>query len=214
MKRKFLSVVMAVVVAVVCLTGCSGNLNKASFINAAKKYGMKEIEENLKLGEIMRDQNESNSVYYVEKDHDRMQLFFRDFAPDAEVKECVKAVEIIGKNDNKLPCSTYVYYLTAEDSKNAKETYKGLTKGISDPGNGRSDREEGEKDGVTYTIVYMGSDNFEDTDEQFTGEIVYGIYLKDDKIIWIYSFFDSTLDNNCVEGFCKSFGLVSPYTLR
>ena len=214
MKKKFLSVAMAVVMSVVCLAGCSGSFNKSSFISAAKKYGMKEIDDNWTLYEIMHDQENSNSVCYIEKDHDRMQLFFRDYAPDAEVKELVKAVETIGRNDNQIACSTYIYYLTAKDSENAKETYKGLTKTIIDPGDGGNDPEKGEKDGVTYTISYIGSNDIPNADDQFTGEIVYGVYLKGDKIIWLYSFYDSTLENKCVENFCKSLGLVSPYSMK
>ena len=190
MKRKILPVAMAVVMTVVYLAGCSGNFTKASFINAAKKCGMEKLDENMSLNEIMLNEEESHAVYYVEKDQDRMNLLITQYAPVAEVKEFVQAVETIGKSDDNKTCLTNVYYLTAVDSENAKEIYESLIITYDNP-------ENGEKDGVTYT-----------------GEIAYGVYLKGNNIIWIRSYFDSTLENNCVEDFCKSLGLVSPYTLK
>ena len=151
---------------------------------------------------------------YVEKDNKLMQLEVRDYAPDAEVKEFVRAIETIGKNDNKFHCSTYVYYLTLEDSKNAKKTYKQLTKNFANPGDKEAEPEEGEKNGVTYTICYIGSEDLQNLKEDYTGELAYGVYLKDNKIVWIRSYFDSDLDNDYVESICKSLGLVSPYTLK
>ena len=207
MKRKILPVAMAVVMTVVCLAGCSGNFTKASFINAAKKCGMEKLDENMSLNEIMLNEEESHAVYYVEKDQDRMNLLITQYAPVAEVKEFVQAVETIGKSDDNKTCLTNVYYLTAVDSENAKEIYESLIITYDNP-------ENGEKDGVTYTICYFGPEDSPNANDQFTGEIAYGVYLKGNKIIWIRSYFDSTLENNCVEDFCKSLGLVSPYTLK
>ena len=212
MKRKFLSVAMTVVMAVVCLTGCSGNFSKNSFISAARKYGMKEIEDDMELRDIDIDRENSNSAYYVEKDYERMQFLFSGLEPDAEVKELVKAVEIIGCNDNQVSCSTNAYYLTAKDSKNAKKIYKALATQFVNPGESETYLDEGEKDGITYTIGYFIFDDITDANDRI--EAVYGVYLKDDKVIWIYSVYDSTLENSCFESFCKSLGLVSPYTLK
>ena len=205
MKTKFLSVAMAAVMGLVCLTGCSGNFTKNAFINAAKKNGMKELDGDRTLNEIMRDQEESDSVYYIENDQRLMQIEIRDYAPDAEVKVLVKAVETIGKSDDHKSCLTLVYFITFEDSENAKKTYKQLIKRYEDP-------ENGEKDGVTYSINYLGPDDRPNPDGKITGDIAYGVYLKDDTIIWIRSSYDSALENDCVEDFCKSLGLVSPYT--
>ena len=214
MKRKLLSFAMAVVMSAVCLAGCSGGWSRSAFISAAKKYGLKELDGDKTLREVLLDEEESASVYYVEKDNKLMQLEIRDYAPDAEVKEFVRAIETIGKNDNKFHCSTYVYYLTLEDSKNAKKTYKQLTKNFANPGDKEAEPEKGEKNGVTYTICYIGSEDLQNVKEDYTGELAYGVYLKDNKIVWIRSYFDSELDNDYVESICKSLGLVSPYTLK
>ncbi|WP_185752518.1 hypothetical protein [Butyrivibrio sp. AE2032] len=52
MKKKLFSVVIAVVMTVVCLAGCSGDFTKESFISAAKKIGMKELEDTQELTRI------------------------------------------------------------------------------------------------------------------------------------------------------------------
>ena len=207
MKKKFLSVAMAVVMGVVCLTGCSGSFSKNSFISTAKKNGMKQLDPDKTLNEIMMDQESSEAVYYIEKDQRLMQIEIRDNAPDAEVKALVRAVETIGKSDDHVSCLTMVYFITAEDSKNAKKTYEQLIERFEDP-------ESGEKNGVTYTITYIAPNDRPGADGSFTGDIAYGIYLKGDTIIWIRSYYDYTMENDCVENFCKSFGLVSPYTLK
>ena len=153
MKRKLLSFAMAVVMSAVCLAGCSGGWSRSAFISAAKKYGLKELDGDKTLREVLLDEEESASVYYVEKDNKLMQLEVRDYAPDAEVKEFVRAIETIGKNDNKFHCSTYVYYLTLEDSKNAKKTYKQLTKNFANPGDKEAEPEEGEKNGDYWNYL-------------------------------------------------------------
>ena len=70
MKRKLLSVAMSVVMAVACLTGCSGSgdFSKSSFISAAKKNGMEEIKETTKLSHILADDGEHIAYYYDDKD--------------------------------------------------------------------------------------------------------------------------------------------------
>ena len=86
---------MAVVMSAVCLAGCSGGWSRSAFISAAKKYGLKELDGDKTLREVLLDEEESASVYYVEKDNKLMQLEVRDYAPDAEVKEFVRAIETI-----------------------------------------------------------------------------------------------------------------------
>ena len=64
--RKRLFRMAAAVMTVVCLTGCSGNFSKASFINAAKKNGMKEVEDTTELTKIMADPGKTKAMYYVD----------------------------------------------------------------------------------------------------------------------------------------------------
>ena len=111
------------------------------------------------------------------------------------------AVEGIGKNDGHGKCTTRAFYLTVKDSDTAEELYNSVKRGLVKP-------EEGKKNGVTYTISYQGSHN-----EGSTVELAIGVYLMDNHIVWIRSDYDTTLKNKTVENFCKSLGLVSPYTL-
>ena len=205
MRRKILSFAMAVVMAVVCLTGCSGNFSKSSFISAAKKNGMEEIKETTKLSHILADDGEHIAYYYDDKD---IKVFdfagspFSDHISASYVNEFVMAVEGIGKTDDHGRCTTRVYYVTVKDSKTAEDIYNSAKRGLVKP-------EEGKKNGVTYTISYQGSKK-----EGSTVELAIGIYLKDNHLVWIRSDYDSSLKNKSVEGFCKSLGLVSPYTLK
>ena len=204
MKRKCLSVAMAVVMTVVCLTGCSGNFSKSSFISAAKNSGMEELKDTTKLGHIMAEPGETIAFYY---DIENMHLFeslgdpLTEYVSVNDVKECAMAVEGIGKNDDHGKCTTRAFYLTVKDSDTAEELYNSVKRGLVKP-------EEGEKNGVTYTISYQGSHN-----EGSTVELAIGVYLMDNHIVWIRSDYDTTLKNKTVENFCRSLGLVSPYTL-
>ena len=204
MNRKCLSVAMAVVMTVVCLTGCSGNFSKSSFISAAKNSRMEELKDTTKLGHIMAEPGETIAFYY---DIENMHLFeslgdpLTEYVSVNDVKECTMAVEGIGKTDDHGRCTTRIFYLTVKDCDVAEELYNSVKRGLVKP-------EEGEKNGVTYTISYQGSHN-----EGSTVELAIGVYLMDNHIVWIRSDYDTTLKNKTVENFCKSLGLVSPYTL-
>jgi len=195
---------MAAVMTVACLTGCSGNFSKSSFISAAKNSGMDELKDTTKLGHIMAEPGETIAFYY---DIENMHLFeslgdpLTEYVSVNDVKECTMAVEGIGKTDDHGRCTTRIFYLTVKDSDTAEELYNSVKRGLVKP-------EEGEKNGVTYTISYQGSHN-----EGSTVELAIGVYLMDNHIVWIRSDYDTTLKNKTVENFCKSLGLVSPYTL-
>ena len=145
MKRKLFSVAMAVVITVACLTGCSGNFSKSSFISAAKSSGMKEIKETTELSNILADPGEHIAFYY---DMD-IKLFeflggsLRDYASVKDVKECTMAIESIGETEDHGRCLTQIYFLTFKDSETAEEIYESAVKPL------RYGVEEGKKNGVT-----------------------------------------------------------------
>ena len=199
MKRNILSVAMAVVMAVVCLTGCSGNFAKSSFISAAKKNGMNELSEPKDLTLRRAGAGESYAIFYDVKESHLIESIspFSDYVSPNDVKDFVIAVESIGETDDHGSCITQAYFLTVKDSDTAEEIYESVIKPLVKP-------EEDEKDGITYAISYQGGS---------TVELAYGVYLKDNQIVLIRSDYDPSLKNDCVEGFCKSLGLVSPYTL-
>ena len=205
MKRKLLSVAMAAVMTVVCLTGCSGNFSKSSFISAAKNSGMKEIKETTELNNIFADQEKHVAFYYDDKNIKVYEFAgspFQDHVSKSYVDEFVMAGESIGKTDDRGRCLTRIYYVTVKDRDTAEEIYNSVKRGLVKP-------EEGNKNGVTYTISYQGPRNSQDS----TVELAIGVYLKDNHLVWIRSDYDVTLKNKTVEIFCKSLGLVSPYTL-
>ena len=211
MKTKCLAVAMAVVMSVVCLTGCSGSgsFSKASFISAAKKNGMKEIEDPKELMQNVAEPGKTKAMYY---DIENLQIveFLNNSLTDntsiSDVEEFVYATESIGETDEHGSCFTQVCFVTVKDSKTAEEIYENAIKPL------RFGAEDGKKDGVTYRISYQGPKDSQN--DGSTVELACGVYLKDNQIVWFRSDYQSTLKNNTVEGFCKSLGLVSPYTLR
>ena len=206
--RKRLFRMAAAVMAVVCLTGCSGNFSKASFINAAKKNGMKEVEDTTELTKIVADPGKTKAMYYDVENFQIIQYLEKPLTDNisvSDVKEFVYATESIGKTDDHSTSLTTVCFVTVKDSKTAKSIYKNAIKPL------RYGVEDGEKDGVTYTISYQGPEDSQN--DNSTVELACGIYLKGNQIVWIRSDYYSTMKNNTVEGFCRSLGLVSPYTL-
>lgn len=210
MKTRFLTVTMAVVMSVVCLTGCSGygSFSKASFISAAKNNGMKAVEDTKELTQIAAEPGKTKAMYY---DIENLQIVeylntsLTDNMSFLDVEEFVYATESIGKSDDHDSCLTKVCFVTVKDSKTAEEIYENAIKPL------RFGAEDGKKDGVTYRISYQGPKDSQN--DGSTVELACGVYLKDNQIVWIRSDYQSTLKNSTVEGFCKSLGLVSPYTL-
>ena len=205
MKKKLLLYAMVAVMTVVCLTGCSGDFSKSSFISAAKSSGMREIVETTELNQIFADQEKHIAFYYDDKNIKVFEFAgspFQDHVSKSYVDEFVMAGESIGKTDDRGRCLTRIYYVTVKDRDTAEEIYNSVKRGLVKP-------EEGNKNGVTYTISYQGPRNSQDS----TIELAIGVYLKDNHLVWIRSDYDVTLKNKTVEIFCKSLGLVSPYTL-
>lgn len=207
MKRKLFSIAMAVVMTVACLTGCSGSgeFSKSSFIGAAKKSGMKEIEDTTELTHMFADPGEHIAFYYDDKGIKVMEYVgspLSDHVSKNDAKEFALAVESIGATEDHGRCTTRIFYLTVKDDDMAEDIYNSVKRGLVKP-------EEGKKNGVTYTISYQGPTSKDDS----TVELAIGVYLIDNHVVWIRSDYDATLKNKTVETFCKSLGVVSPYTL-
>lgn len=210
MKKKLFSVVMAVVMTVVCLAGCSGDFSKDSFINAAKKNGLKELEDTQELTRIKAEPGETKAFYYDVENLQIVQYLKSSFDENLsveDVKGCVIVNESIGENADHGTSLTRIYYLILKDNKTAENLYKEEIKSFK-----LMKPEEGKKNGVTYTIGYLGPDD--SRHDNSTVELACGVYLKDNQLVWIRSDYYSTMKNDCVEGICKSLGLVSPYKLK
>ena len=209
MRKKIWSVVMVAVMVAACFVGCSNDSTKDSFISAAKDNGMKEITETTELNRILEDPKEDISYFYDVEDVNIVEYTNRQFMegiPKHEVTESVIAVERLGENDDHGTTLTYIFYLSFADSETAEEVYKSKIKPL------RFGVKNGKKNGVTYTISYQGPDDSQQ--DNSTVELAAGVYLMDNQIVWIRSNYYSTINNDCVEGFCKKLGLVSPYTLK
>lgn len=209
MKKKIWSVLMVAAIVAACFVGCSNDSTKDSFISAAKDNGMKEIVETTELNGILGDPKEDVSYFCDVEDLIIVECTNRQFMegiPKHEVTESVLAVERLGKNDDHGSTLTYIFYMSFTDSETAEEVYKSKIKPL------RFGVKNGKKNGVTYTISYQGPDDSQQ--DNSTVELAAGVYLMDNQIVWIRSDYYSTLNNDCVDVFCKKLGLVSPYTLK
>ena len=208
MKTKLLSMAMAAIMAVTCLAGCSAGSAGDPMVDAAKKYGMKE------LGEIKEITNlsiptEDGSGYYVSKDEkeaDYMTLAFGGKDPGAA--DDIKTEKFVMCIDSNLlsrepgSATTTITQASLKDEDSAKKLYEAVASNINDR---FSEVTKGEENGVTYSITYDG----DESTLRFSG-----VYLKGNTVYRINCTGLGDHDGKCTESFCKELGLVSPLTLK
>ena len=210
MRKKLLSVAAALVMIVVCLTGCSGSksFDSRAFIKTAKKFGMTQSDtyRDFVRGITSGDPALSSAFYASENSEDAAALHAANYLagtgpfPDIQITEFViccdvKLIETDGYNS-----LTELQFITAADKKSADELFDAFC--IAFP---EADTASGDKNGCTYTIKYMAAE---------TRRVAMGVYQKGNTIIYINNMGDSVKENNCCEFFCKDLGLVSPLTLN
>ena len=200
MKKQFLTMLTAVVLAVGCVSGCTKTSKTKKLVDAAKKYGLSEAANRKESIDVAVGAGTSGANYFVSKDKDDM--FYvclglcgvQDVDAD-EVAVCAKA-DFNTENH-------YFYRLVLVDAKNEKEAqkiYDARSSEISFLDNSSS----GTKNGYTYAIGYYG-------DEAKTCS---GIYMKDDLVIHIYAMSGPDNDDNVLTFFCQELELESPLTLK
>ncbi|MCR4768452.1 MAG: hypothetical protein K5875_10895 [Saccharofermentans sp.] len=236
MKNKALKAVAALM-AVVCLSGCSSNkYTSDNFINIAKKYGMEECTDYHKFGIVWAGPQNDASVYYTSKDAEQADIMcygLLGFGPEACVEESVVCAETsTPTNDNPVGSMSHVFLFKAKDEEAAQKIYDYQV-------NTLSNAEEGVKNGTKYAISFwtiksqvakpldfsgvgmqsgsvdfsvdnMTQDMFTEVETGFAS----GIYLKGDTVIWVYSMYDVSKNDECVKTFCNKLGLKSPYSLK
>jgi len=215
MKKKMLAAVMTVVMAVVCMTGCSNSAKRDTAVKTAEDYGMLKAES---FDQAIYNNYLGNLVFYISKDSEEADRIRDSYLKiergvDYGIKETIWCAENIGGTPNE-PVSdaktvpqmrTSILVMTAKDAKSAKELYEANAEWIL--------KHEGvtrTTNNVDYAIEYCAFDLGGDRD----AESFYGAYLKGNTVIWIDGFTNADSIDDCTEHFCKNLELISPLTLR
>ena len=203
MKSK-LFMAAAAVMAVVCLAGCSAGISSKKFVNSVESRGMKEYTDSREFLRLIGGTGEDESYYYVGKDQkaDTLCSTFLGTEADSGATEFIACIEWkMGEGDDYL-CLNNIYYITAKNKSSAEKIYEKAKY------NGLHDQISGTKNGIQYSINYIGAGDFPVHDSYS------GAYLKGNTVIYIRGNCYSDCDNELVETVCKDLGLESPYTLR
>ena len=208
MKMKMLSMATAVIMAVICLTGCSNAFKADSIVKAAEKYSMDKMENLRDMDDELKmySKGRENSAYYVSKNDSEANLMYAAYInlvpgtfPDISVEEFVYCIDTKLDKNSGYNRQTEIYMVTAKDEKSASELYDVYVKSCSS-----YDCSSGEKDGYTYTIAFIGNED---------RSMTVGLYLKGKTLIKISGGGD-VVKSDCSEFFCKEIGLISPQTLE
>lgn len=210
MKKKFLSLAMAGLMIVVCLTGCSGSksFDSESFIKTAKKYGMTQADtyQDFVHGITSGDPSLSSVFYASENSEDAAALYAANYLvgtgpfPDIQITDLVICCDVKLIDTEGYNSLTELQFITAVDEKSADELFNAFCTSFPE-----AETASGEKNGCTYTIKYMATE---------ARSVNFGVYQTGNTIIYINCMGDNVKENNCCDFFCKDLGLVSPSTLK
>lgn len=213
MIKRSLSFFVALVMTVVCLTGCSAGFKTKKALKAAKSYGMTEVTasqlaERWNSGTIT-SQDETikkylkirNKICYKSKDSNEASDVFnsvygfqRDSGKFAGLEELFCCEEEYGD----------VMLLVAVDEKTARMVYDYYLE-LLEPSNENSSTWV--KGGYAYTLLVEPSET--------PGTADYcGLYVKGKTLLIIESVISPEHDEKFLDYFCKELGVVSPLTLR
>ena len=214
-KRSFISCMTAMILlAALCLTGCSGSFKTDPLVKAAQKNGMSSIplegiqsrlgDDNTFYGIEMPEGSELRPVYYVSKDSNEainvhtkyLSINDRDVAGLESLFWC---------EDRRS--DVYACLMTALTEDTATKLYdEWLTFFRED----NSVITSGQKGSCVYTIGYLRKDAV-DTSEETD---YFGLYKKGKTFFLISASNKTEQGRKEVESFCKALGVVSPFTAK
>ena len=205
--RKRLSLLIAIVMTFLCLTGC-GSFKTDTLVKAAKANGIKEI--------TIEDYLQRNGAASYDPMNPIEYAFYNDpvYFRSKERSDAVRAfnrINGISSNVSYLrefaECeyrNTGIMLIIADNENAAKRFYDEYLE-IIEPEKDRT--KTGNKSGYTYTIAYYPSENDPGSTEY------YGLYLKGDSFLFISSDVDAKHGSELMEYYCKKLGVISPLTL-
>lgn len=206
-KTRSIALLLAVVMAAVCLAGCSNNFNSKKVIEVAKDYGMRELTKeefevrmegyNLtpEVAEVLG--NIINApVYYVAKDSvEADQIYDRFF--HLYTNDIADLEEYLQFQDPKS--SLTMHLLMCRTKESAKRHYDDWVKYWMEDED--TTGYSGKKSGCEYSIIHY---------ETSWGTRYIGMYLKGNAFIYLDIILAPEDEHACLDHFCKKLGLVSP----
>ena len=207
-----IALLLAVVMAAVCLAGCSNNFKSKKVVELAKDYGMRELtrEEfdwrwqggwyNPEMMEVF-DKMLNAPAYYAAKDGaEADQIYDKYFKLDTnDVPGLEEFIECEDRNNG-----FDIFLMTCSTKESAERLYNEWAKywGEDEDTTGYT----GTKSGCTYTILHY--EMVGDTGRY--GTRYFGMYLKGNVFIYIDTVVTEKYNHDCLDHFCKKLGLVSP----
>jgi len=214
-KRSFISCMTAMILlAALCLTGCSGSFKTDPLVKAAQKNGMSSIplegiqsrlgDDNTFYGIEMPEGSELRPVYYVSKDgteainvHTKyLSLNDRDVAGLESLFWC---------EDRKNKMGAELMTALTEDT--ATKLYDEWLAFFKEDDTVIT---SGKKGSCTYSIGYYRNDDPAGSN----GIGYFGIYKKGKTFFLISASNKTEQGRKEVESFCKALGVVSPFTAK
>ena len=194
MKKKALVSILAVIMTVVCLAGCSGKgtgFDRNTLIDASKQYGMRKAQNSVDTTSLISISTNTGTSFYASKDKNEAQTLYDGYInvggnlPHVTVNDAV----IVGANEylGDGNYTTLVYQLTLKDNSSAKDLYTAF----ADSYVSKDSYTSGKKNGYNYTISYFGGDM------QIHKR---GVYLQGNSVLFIYGLTTRTEDRT---GFAK-----------
>ena len=180
--RKAFAALIAAVMMVTCLTGCTKNkaFDPEGFAGVLREYGMGEVDDYQELTRFVMGQ--SVSGYYISKDGEDVQktLFGENYeAPDAEssrIKKALIAVDADTDGNYLTYSSTSIILAVFENSSDAESFYESRIRNNSSTDHDYYDNASGEKNGYRYTVMTLydeyGTDAYLKAGAYFKGNTV------------------------------------------
>ena len=208
MRKRTLISVLAVVMAVVFLSGCSGSggFKASSLVNASKKYGISEAFNATDTANLINSSTGSGKSYYVSKDKSDAQLLYdtyinnRGSLPKVEVNEA--AIVAVNEYLGDANYTTYVYQLDLNDTESAKDLYNAFADSYVTKNQYTTNR----KNGYSYTISYFDGQS-----------VIYkrAAYVKGSSVLFIYGIASGADEGSGFANYIfKGLGVIDPDTLK
>jgi len=208
MGRKPITLLLVIVFALTCLTGCSGEFKTKSVVDAAKKCGMNalstaEFERRMSGGtfRIIDEydlESDRSPAYYVSENSETANAIYAKYF-QTDTTDVPGLEELVCCENDNSGFGLALFRSVSDDS--AKMLYKHWADFFKDDD---TVCYSGNKSGYEYTLAYFKSPENEGREDFDCA------YIKGRTVILLFASISQNDDRKTLDTFCKSLGLVLP----
>ena len=206
MRRTKIAVAIILLAAVFLgVTGCANakKLTRQDFISELESYGIPKTDQFNDIAAAL-SRNGGDNGYYIALDKEEAGKLSNSVLNRFNTKDEIKADDfviafVMEKGSKDKFSSSFVCYLTFDDSTKAEKAYKELVEMRGDEENGKT----GTQSGISYCVSSAAS-------AAGKNKIGTGIYLQGNTVIFLRAQAASEDDYKFADTICGKFGLVSP----